>query len=105
MTVDVASDIGALEQFHVIGAGHCTHVVDLGNSREEELNRASCKVMLVIAAQCRVVGRIDLVEIQIRGRSPRCFARFSLGVCVDCFDEAVNIRIGNQSLEGAIQLV
>ena len=61
--------------------------------------------MLVIAAQCRVVGRVDLVQIQVRGRRPRCFARFSLGIRVDRFDEAVNIGIGNQTLEGAIQLV
>ena len=28
-----------------------------------------------------------------------------MGIRVDRFDEAVNIRIGNQTLEGAIQLV
>ena len=31
VTVDVTANIGALEQLHVIGAGHCAHVVDLGD--------------------------------------------------------------------------
>ena len=61
--------------------------------------------MLVIATQCRVVGRVDLVEIQVRGRSPRCFARFPVGICVDCFDEAVDVGICNQALERTVQLV
>ena len=61
--------------------------------------------MLVIASQSGVVRGVDLVEIQVRGRSPRCFARFPVGVCVDRFDEAVDVGICNQSLERTVQLV
>ena len=105
MTVNVTTNVGALEQLHVICTRESTHVVDLGDPGQEELNCSRGEVVLVVASQCGVVRGVDLVEIQVRGRRTGSFARFLVGVCVDCFDEAVDVGIWNQTLERTVQLV
>ena len=61
--------------------------------------------MLVVAAERRIVRGVDLVEVEVAGRSASCRLRFAVGVLVDGFDELIDFLVGHKTLEAAVELV
>src|SRR5688572_24253282 len=81
MAIDVAPLPRAPQEFHVVGAGQQSDVVDLRDSRREELQRTGNAVFPVAAAERVIESAIDLRYVQIVRRlaaGPTAFAIASL---------------------------
>ena len=105
MAVDVAAVVGAAQQFHVVAAGERAHVVDLRHARQEELHGAGGQVVLVVAAEGRVVRGVDLVEVEVGRGGTGGGLGFAVGVGMDGVDQVVDVLVGHEALEGAVELV
>ena len=105
VAVDVAAVVGSAQQFHVVAAGERAHVVDLRHARQEELHGAGGQVVLVVAAEGRVVRGVDLIEVEVAGGGTGGGLGFAVGVGMDGVDQVVDVLVGHEALEGAVELV
>ena len=78
VTIDVAPLLRPPKKFHVIGAGQQSDVVDLRDSRREELQRTGNPVFPVATAERVIESAIDLRYVQIVRRLAAGLAAFAI---------------------------
>ena len=61
--------------------------------------------MLVVAAEGRVVRGVDLVEVEVGRGGTGGGLGFAVGVGMDGVDQVVDVLVGHEALEGAVELV
>ena len=62
-------------------------------------------LMLVIAAERRIICGVHLVEVEVRSGGAGCGLRLAMGVLRDRLDHVVDVRVGHQTLERTVELV
>ena len=97
--IDVAADAGTLYELQVVFARKQADVIHLRRARREELDGAGDQIVGVAATERVVVGRINLVDVQIGGRVAAGPATTAAGFVVDRLDELVNVLVGQQAFE------
>ena len=62
-------------------------------------------ITVVVVSQCRVVGAVDLVQVEIGGGGTGRSLGLAMGVGVNGVDEVVDVLIRHKALERTIQLI
>ena len=65
VTVDVAAFFAVLQQLQIVFAGQQADIIDLRNARREALDRPRQQIGGIIVAQSRIVGAVDLIDVQV----------------------------------------
>ena len=61
--------------------------------------------MLVVAAERGVVRAVDLIEVEVAGGGTGGGLGFAVGVGVDGVDQIIDVLVGHEALEAAVELI
>ena len=90
MPVNVAADLRAGQELHVVRARQQTHVINLRNTRDEELDGAGNQILVSTAAQGIVESAVHLIKIKVVRRRACSLSALVVAARVDRFYKLVD---------------
>ncbi len=90
MPVNVPTDLCPSQEFHVVRTREQSHVINLRNTRNKELDRAGDQVLISTASQSVVESAIHLIEVKVVRSRTRSLSALVVTAGVDRFYKSVD---------------